>query len=216
MEQTDCPLCPSPGSTLYHRDPYRSYLQCPDCKLVFVPPPYHLSPAAEKAEYDMHQNTSSDMGYRRFLGRLAEPLLARLQPGSQGLDFGSGPGPALSVIVEEAGHSVVLYDKYYAPDPAVWGQQYDFITASETVEHLARPGAELARLWAHVKPGGVLGLMTKLVLDQAAFAGWHYKNDRTHIAFFSSPTFVWLGRQWGVEPKFIGRDVILFEKNAGD
>ena len=215
MEATACPLCPTPVGAPYHRDRQRPYLQCPACCLVFVPPAYHLSAGAEKAEYDLHQNDPSDAAYRRFLSRLFKPVQARLKAGSQGLDFGSGPGPTLSVLFGEAGHDMGLYDTYYAPDPAAWTRQYDFITASEVVEHLRRPGMELARLWAHLKPGGILGLMTKLVLDRTAFACWHYKNDRTHVAFFSRPTFAWLGRQWGVKPEFIGSDVILFEKYAG-
>ncbi len=91
-------------------------------------------------------------------------------------------------------------------------RQYDFITATEVVEHLASPGRELARLWSLLEPGGWLGVMTKLARDREAFAGWHYKNDPTHVSFFSHATFYWLGQRWGTVPDFVAGDAILMQK----
>jgi 2-polyprenyl-3-methyl-5-hydroxy-6-metoxy-1,4-benzoquinol methylase len=171
-----------------------------------------LSPAEEKAEYDLHRNSPDDVGYRRFLSRTVEPLAARLAPASNGLDFGCGPGPTLSVMLEEAGHQVALYDPFYANDQSVFKRQYDFITATEVVEHLRRPGEELARLWACLAPGGFLAVMTKRVINRQAFARWHYKADRTHICFFSAQTFEWLAKQWQAGLVFEGKDVAILEK----
>ena len=207
-----CPLCLSVESTFFHRDKQREYLRCGQCALVFVPSKSHLSKVDEKSYYDLHQNSPLDSGYRTFLERLSKPLLQQLKPASQGLDFGSGPGPTLSLMLAEAGHRVELYDPFYAPDEGVFTRQYDFITSSEVVEHLQAPGRELTRLWALLKPGGVLAIMTKRVLDEAAFAHWHYKNDPTHIVFFSEQTFHWLGKQWQVDAVFHGADVVLFNK----
>jgi len=209
-----CPLCLSVESAFFHRDKQREYLRCRQCALVFVPTQSHLSKADEKSYYDLHQNSPLDLGYRTFLERLSKPLLEQLKPGSQGLDFGSGPGPTLSLMLEEAGHSVELYDPFYAPDNGVFTHQYDFITSSEVVEHLQAPGRELKRLWALLKPGGVLAIMTKRVIDQAAFSSWHYKNDPTHIVFFSEQTFNWLSKSWQVEPVYCGTDVVFFNKGS--
>ena len=212
-DNNSCPLCHAMTATAYYEDRQRSYWQCLTCHLIFVPPANYLSAADEKAQYDLHQNSPDDPDYRRFLSRLFDPMQARLTPQSCGLDFGSGPGPTLSKMFEEAGNTMTLYDVFYAKDESVWATQYDFITASEVVEHLHQPEKELARLWTCLKPGGVLGLMTKLVLNQPAFANWHYKNDPTHVSFFSRQTFDWLGVQWGCPPTFVGQDVIVFEKN---
>jgi 2-polyprenyl-3-methyl-5-hydroxy-6-metoxy-1,4-benzoquinol methylase len=89
---------------------------------------------------------------------------------------------------------------------------YDFITASEVVEHLHHPRFELERLWSALRPRGILGIMTKRVRDQHAFANWHYKNDPTHVIFFSEATFVWLSRYWSAELQVVGPDVVLFRK----
>lgn len=195
-----------------YQDRWRPYYHCRHCNLVFVPPSHFLTAAAEKAAYDLHQNSPDDAGYRRFLSRLFYPVQEQISAHSYGLDFGCGPGPTLSVMFEEIGHEMALYDPFYAPHSAVFEQQYDFITASEVVEHLQRPWEELNRLWSCLKVGGTLGLMTKLFIDAAAFKTWHYKNDRTHICFFSRQTFQWLGEQWHTEAIFHGRDVVLFKK----
>ena len=208
-----CPLCYSVRSTLFHSAPERDFYRCSQCALVFVPTCSHLSRVEEKSYYELHQNSPLDAGYRTFLERLSKPLLELLEPASQGLDFGSGPGPTLSVMLQEADHNVALYDPFYAPDKAVLDHQYDFITSSEVVEHVRAPGLELKRLWSLLKPGGVLAIMTKRVIDQNAFARWHYKNDPTHIVFFSEQTFHWLGKQWLVEPVFYGADVVFFNNN---
>jgi len=181
---------------------------------VFVPTHQQLSQQDEKAAYDFHQNSPNDVGYRQFLSRLSGPLMDRLEANSQGLDFGCGPGPTLSVMLEEQGHQVALYDIYYAHNPDVLIGGYDFITSTEVIEHLSQPGAELQRLWSLLKPGGYLGLMTKQTTNCEAFASWHYKNDPTHISFFNNQTFDYLGHQWGSAPEFIGADVIIFRKQT--
>ncbi len=206
-----CPLCRNSDAMLFDRD-HREYFRCSKCHLVFVPPLYFLSPDEERAVYDHHENSAQDLAYRHFLGRLFEPVSERLAPHSQGLDFGSGPGPTLSVMFEEAGHSMKLYDPFYAPEVKPLQQEYDFITASEVVEHLHHPQRELDRLWACVKPNGLLGIMTKRVIDQKTFARWHYKNDPTHVSFFSIETFHWLAGVWHATLSVYGTDVVLFTK----
>lgn len=207
-----CPLCADSRIGEFDEDRFRSYLCCNVCRLIFVPCEYHVSPSDEKAEYDLHENSPDDPGYRKFLGRLFEPMNDRLAAGSTGLDFGSGPGPTLSVMFEEAGHNVSIYDPFYAPDETPLTRQYDFVTASEVVEHFRNPADDLQRLWSCVKPGGLLGIMTKRALDQASFANWHYKNDPTHVSFFSRETFNWLAELWRARLTVVGSDVILLAK----
>ncbi|MDE1515615.1 MULTISPECIES: class I SAM-dependent methyltransferase [Vibrio] len=207
-----CPLCHSENSQAYFSDPQRRYFQCQQCALVYVDPAQRLSAEREKSFYDLHQNTPTDLGYRRFLSRVAAPMLERVPPQSEGLDFGCGPGPTLSLMLEEAGHRIALYDIFYHPDTAVLHRQYDFMTATEVIEHLHDPH----RVWQQwlnlVKPGGWIGLMTKMVKDLDAFAGWHYKNDLTHVIFFSRATFQYLAERDKLELEFIGNDVILLRK----
>jgi hypothetical protein len=209
-----CPLCQSSTVSDFFADKRRVYSRCDECLLIFVPSTFFLSPEAEKAEYDLHENSADDPGYRLFLSRVFEPTLARIFPGSSGLDFGSGPGPTLSKMFEEAGHRMAIYDIFYADDRSVFEQRYDFITATEVVEHLHRPRSTLDMLWGCLKAGGVLSIMTKLVRDREAFARWHYKNDMTHVAFFSRETFEWVATHWRAELTIVGADVIVLNKVA--
>lgn len=205
-------MCQTTQATLFYTDKRRSYYQCGCCQLVFVPSQYWLSAKSEKQEYDKHINTPEDTGYRTFLNRIFTPVLARLPAKAKGLDFGCGPGPTLSVMFEEQGAQVSLFDKFYYPDDAVLAKQYDFVTATEVWEHLSDPRLDLELLWQCVKPGGVLGVMTKLVRDAEAFKGWHYKNDPTHIIFFSLATLRYLEKKWGAILEVVAADSFIFTK----
>lgn len=209
VNQRICPLCGTDKTEDYCEDRKRPYLHCSICDLVFVPPEYHLSSELEKSEYDLHDNNPGDSGYRKFLSRLADPLLEKLKPGQKGLDFGCGSGPTLSVMMEEAGHRVDLYDLYYFKDKSVFTKKYDFITSSEVVEHLSDPQQVFYQIFKMLKPGGMLGIMTKLVKDRDAFSQWHYTQDPTHISFFSRGTFKFLAGKYSAEVEFIGNDVII-------
>lgn len=207
-----CPLCHCKETTAYFTDNVRDYLQCSRCSLVFVHPEQRLDARQEKAFYDLHENNPEDMGYRQFLSRVCSPLVERLSPQSQGLDFGCGPGPTLSVMLEEAGHKVALYDIFFHPDKESLQHTYDFMTATEVIEHLHDPH-QVWQQWLNlVKPNGWIGLMTKMVKNVEAFAGWHYKNDLTHVVFFSRETFQFLAERDKLELEFIGNDVILLRK----
>jgi len=207
-----CPLCGTEQNTAFFTDKRREYVRCDQCALVFVPPVYFLDRDAERAEYDLHENKIDDPGYRQFLGRLAQPLLERLPLGASGLDFGCGPGPALAHMLRDAGCQVALYDSFYCTDQSVLRQEFDFITATEVVEHLHHPGAQLQQLWQQLNAGGWLGVMTKLVRDAQAFASWHYKNDPTHVSFFSETTWYWWAQHQAAGIEILGNDVILLQK----
>ncbi|MDA9557905.1 class I SAM-dependent methyltransferase [Vibrio sp.] len=208
----NCPLCQSSSVTHYYQDKHREYFQCLQCDLVFVNPEQRLEKQAEKAHYDLHDNNPEDIGYRQFLSRIADPIVSRVVPNSSGLDFGCGPGPTLSVMLEEMGHQVALYDIYYHPNEQVLEAQYDFLTATEVIEHLYTPNVIWNQWLSLVKPKGWIGLMTKMVIDKEAFSRWHYKNDPTHVIFFSRKTFEFLAQRDGLIVEFVGKDVILFRK----
>ena len=207
-----CPLCEGRDIQHYCRDTKRVYKLCGRCGLVFVDSQYHLTPAQEKSEYDLHRNSPDDPAYRNFLSRLLIPLLSRLEPGAKGLDFGCGPGPALSHMLSEAGFDMEIYDINYFKDASVLEQSYDFVTATELVEHLHEPGKIFHQLWSLLPRGGCLGLMTKLLIDVEAFFNWHYKNDPTHVCFYSRDCFKYIAGMMNADLSLVGKDVIILTK----
>ena len=209
-----CPLCDQPHSDFYWQDKRREYRQCPRCKLVFVPQKYWLSEHEEKQRYDLHRNLDSDMGYQRFLARIIEPLCKQLQPKQKkGLEFGSGSGPVLFAMLKQQGFEMEHYDKFYQADKRVLQQQYDFITATEVFEHLQNPAQTIKMLWSLLKEQGILAIMTKQVIDRQAFSRWHYKNDETHIVFFSRNSFDFLAQKLNAEVYYYQNDIVLLRKN---
>jgi SAM-dependent methyltransferase len=214
--QHSCPLCANSHCGFYVRDHARSYFRCGLCSLIFADPSAHLPPEEEKRRYDQHQNNPDDPGYRRFLNRLAAPLIERLRARTltqEGLDFGCGPGPTLSLMLQEQGFSMRLYDPYYFPTLFVLSSKYDFVTCTEAVEHFFHPAKEWELFMKLLKRGGWLGLMTKLADGNPDnFLSWHYTKDPTHVSFFSRDTFRWLAERDSMDLEFIGDDVIILRK----
>jgi SAM-dependent methyltransferase len=178
-----------------------------------VPPRERLGAAEEKARYAHHENDASDAGYRAFLSRLLEPLLAAVGSEAVGLDFGCGPTPVLAEMLRARGHDVAIYDPFFADDAAVWQRSYDFICASEVFEHLHHPAREIDRLVASLCPGGVLAVMTGLSPPSAdAFAGWHYIRDPTHVCFFDEAVFRYIAERWQLTPQLAATNVVLLRR----
>ncbi len=208
----NCPLCLNNNIQHYHRDKQRDYWQCGHCDLVFVKPEQFLSLQQEKSIYDQHQNNPDDLGYRKFLNKLLLPLAKQLIKQAKGLDFGSGPGPAISVILAEQGYQVENFDVFYADDRKLLTGKYDFITCTEVIEHLHSPHKELAMLTGLLNSGGFLGVMTKRLLDKASFTTWHYKNDLTHVCFYSDQTFEYIAKTWQYKTDIINSDTVILRK----
>jgi hypothetical protein len=119
---------------------------------------------------------------------------------------------------------MATYDPIYAPFPPQSSTPtpasdtlrhltgYDFVTATEVVEHFCNTAEEMTQLWQCLKPGGWLGIMTKRVTAPSAFGQWHYIRDPTHVSFFSDTTFRWLAVQWQAQLELPEKDVALLQK----
>lgn len=214
-DSDQCRLCGDRHLSLYHHDSRRPYQVCETCQLVQVPPAWFLDAEQERAEYDRHDNRVEDTGYQRFLQRSADQVRAHMAAPASGLDYGCGPAPALAAMLEASGYKVALYDWFYRRDDGVWQADYDFITATEVVEHLHDPRHWLEQLWSCLRPGGILVIQTKRVLSQLHFSEWHYTRDPTHVAFFSIATLYWLAQRWGARVRLAAPDVAVFHKQNG-
>lgn len=191
----------------------RHYWRCPQCQATLLAAEQLPDPEFERSRYDLHENNPEDERYRQFLSRLAEPLVSELAPHQQGLDYGCGPGPALAQMLEEAGHSMALYDPFFFGDRTPLQSRYDFITCTEVVEHFHHPAQEFDRLTRLLKPVGWLAIMTCFQTDDRAFANWHYRRDPTHVTFYREYTFEVIAQQWGYHCQIPRRNVVLLRKS---
>ena len=209
-----CPLCGSAASDHLAIIRDRQYAGCRRCRLRFLEPSQLPSRAEEKAHYDTHENSPNSPSYRRFLTKLTTPLIPLLRPGSEGLDYGAGPGPTLSVMLEEQGFIVDNYDPIYQPNPEALLRQYDFITSTEVVEHFHHPASQFTRIYDLLKPGGWFGGMTEIFDPSTVFADWWYHRDPTHVSFFELETMRWIAERFGMSWRNPAPNVVIFQKSG--
>src|SRR4051812_18753298 len=112
MNSTDCPLC-SGNSNHYFTQRQREFLQCSLCLSVFTHPDCYLTPEAEKAHYECHENDPYNEGYRNFLSPVTNRILADFKSTDKGLDFGAGTGSPIVKVLEENGYDINQYDIFF-------------------------------------------------------------------------------------------------------
>lgn len=214
-EGAECTVCEHSLLACFREVGGRMYLRCPHCEATIMAQKDWLAPDQERAVYELHDNDSTDSGYRAFLDKLALPLLERIPAGAQGLDFGCGPGPALADMLDQAGMDVTLYDPFFYPHPFAVSRQYDFVTCTEVVEHLRYPAMVFRKLDELLRPGGWLGVMTCFQTSDDRFDNWHYRRDPTHIVFYREATLALIARKLGWSLVVPRKDVAIFHKPSG-
>jgi len=207
-----CPVCHAEQPRPFMEVEGRAYWRCWTCEATFLEPAQRLERDEEFSHYRQHENDPDDPCYRRFLAKLADPLMEKLKAGMTGLDFGCGPGPALAAMLDEAGVEMALYDPFFHPENAALQRSYDVITLSEVAEHLFDPAATFEQLDSLLKPGGWLGVMTCFQTDDDRFATWHYRRDPTHVVFYRSATWQVVAEQRGWSCEIPLKDVALMQK----
>lgn len=189
----------------------RVFLRCPQCDLIFVPESHHLTSEEEVSRYKLHRNTLSNEGYvGMFLEKIA--IVHQYCHGVKSvLDYGCGPGPVLAELLKRDGFSCDVYDPFFFPDFP--DGSYDLVISTEVFEHLRDIREELQKICGLIKPGGYLGVMTSLHDAVSDFENWWYKNDTTHICFFSALTFQWLANEYGFKIVFLDyKNFIILQK----
>ena len=212
-DRQDCCVCGASGPRVLASVRSRTYWRCDTCLATWLDPADRLTPDAEQAHYELHEN-ADDAGYRDFLARLARPLCERLADGAEGLDYGCGPGPVLARMLEEAGHRMSVYDPFFADTPDALERDYDFVTCTEVAEHFCTPADEFDRLSGLLRPGGWLGIMTCFQTDDDRFADWHYRRDPTHVVFYREETLRRVADLHGLSCEIPVKDVALMHKPA--
>jgi SAM-dependent methyltransferase len=217
-ERQACPLCGTQAA-FFAEAGHRPIWACPCCDLRFVPAAHHPSPEQARQRYLLHRNSRTDEGYVRWLGEAVTALARHAPSGSDGaaltvLDYGCGPAPVLVDLLREAGLQATGYDPFFAPD-ADLAHPFDAVVSVETFEHFRNPRADIGRVVALLKPGGVLVVRTSLHAGRDDMAAWHYALDNTHVSFYSLLTFHFCARQWGLRMVADnGRNLVVLERQT--
>jgi hypothetical protein len=183
----------------------------------------HPTPEAEAARYRLHRNDPSDPGYRAFLERLLVPAARHLEPGARGLDYGSGPQPALAALARERGFACEAHDPLFQPGDLA--PPYDFVLASEVFEHFRCPAREIARVVDLLSRGGrgggamggLLAVMTLAWRDGEDLSRWHYLSDPTHVSIYHAASWTWIAARYGLRVEWNdGERVVLLRRECRD
>lgn len=211
-----CPLCFSESvrGFVTPKDGGR-YGLCLSCDFRFLDPSLRLNARDERERYLLHKEDRGDEGYRKFVTPLMNAILKHIPKAARGLDFGAGRIAVLASWLREFGYEIDIFDAYFAPDEKVFSRAYDFIVTCEVIEHLYQPLKDFERLRGCLKPQGQLFVQTELYREEILFDDWYYRRDPTHVGFYSSRTFAWLGDRLGFSGLEIeGRTARFFTKET--
>lgn len=212
MQQTyKCPLC-STKSVLLHNFQNKAYFYCNNCGSLFLNPDDYIDEKSEKERYLTHNNDVEDAGYRKFVSPIVNSVLSDFDKDSLGLDYGAGTGPVISKMLDEKDYTILQYDPFFIPDKDFLKNKYDYIVSCEVVEHFHNPKQEFERLIGLLKEGGKLYIKTDLYSKILNFEQWYYKDDPTHVFFYSERTFEWIKKHYAFEKINIFNRLIILSK----
>jgi len=203
-----CPLCKEFTSQQLEFSP--QFYSCNSCRSVFRNPSYFLSSELEKERYLLHQNNVEDEGYQAFVLPMVEAVYKSFDPTSLGLDFGAGTAPVAAKLLSDSGYEVKLWDPYFHPDTSVLKMTYDFVICCETMEHFYDPLKEFRLMKSVLREGGKIFCMTNLLPKKTAFKDWYYKNDKTHVLFYSEENLKWIQGTVGFSEMTLENRLIVF------
>ncbi|MCW5520350.1 class I SAM-dependent methyltransferase [Aureitalea sp. L0-47] len=204
---TSCLLCHSESTAPYFGDSLHKFFECFNCGTVFRDPANFPSPSEERERYLTHNNDVNDPGYQEFVSPITEAVQKYFTKGATGLDFGAGTGPVIAKVLGDHGYAIELYDPFFHPDREVLNKNYDFIVCCEVIEHFHRPQEEFLMLRRLLKPGGRLFCMTD-PLPEVNFDKWYYKDDPTHVIFYSEENLTFIKEDTGFA-ELITRDRLI-------
>lgn len=189
----------------------RNYYFCESCYLIFVDKDQLPDENEEKERYLTHKNGIEFKGYVEFLMQAVDPALEFMEKGQIGLDYGCGPGPAISEILKEKGYICENFDPFFAGHKL--DKKFNFIFSTEVFEHFFRPGKEISKISSLLEPGGILVAMTERWTSSEQFSRWYYTRDNSHVCFYHSRTFDHISEKFFFEKLFDdGKRVMILRK----
>lgn len=207
----NCKICNSAIAGQIESKDSRVFDYCKVCDFIALQPEFFLDAKAEKARYELHENTIDDQGYvdmfEKFIDYAIKPYAV-----SKILDYGSGPGPVLAELLERHGYEADIYDPFFAARD-LQDSSYDLICSTEVFEHFNNPLETIINVIKLLKPGGYLAVMTMMSPAVESFSGWWYKNDPTHVSFYTAKTFEYIAEKLALRlEKHNQKNILVLKK----
>ena len=208
-----CIVCKNQEAVDFKNIKQKRYWKCSFCEAIFLDKEFYLSSNDEYKHYLTHNNDVNDPRYKQFLSNLMLPLIDRIKLNSIGLDYGCGPGPALSLMLKEKGYKMFNYDPFFHPEKRNLLKKYDFISCTETAEHFHNPFGEFTKFNELLNNNGTIGIMTNFHSEQDIFENWYYIKDPTHVVFYNKKTFQIIAKIFDWDSEFLGNNLVFLKKN---
>lgn len=210
MTSSNCPLCNS-TSTLFCEKTKHLFYKCNTCHGIFRPKHTFLTAEEEKAHYEKHNNDVFDERYQNFVSPIVNAILQDFTSEAKGLDFGSGTGPVIAKMLKDKGYQVQNYDLFFANEPSLLKEKYDYVSCCEVMEHFHHPYQEFELLKSLLLPKGKLYCKTAVYNNQTPFENWYYKDDFTHVFIYQPKTLEWIKEEFHFSNLIIQEKLIMFE-----
>lgn len=204
-----CILCE--GNIVFYgtwRD--RDYHRCENCKSIMMDPKDFLGFKSERARYEQHNNDVNDKRYQNFVSPIVKSVLEDHTTHNIGLDFGAGTGPVISKLLRDRSYNIKIYDPFFANYPHLLEEKYNYIVCCEVMEHFHNPKKEFNLLRSILKPKGTLYCMTEIYDSSINFSDWYYKNDETHVFFYSKKALEIIKKESGFSNLKVNDNFIKF------
>lgn len=189
----------------------RDYYRCPNCDSIQLDHTMLLDHDSEKYRYELHNNDIDDPGYQKFVKPITSYILDNFNSNDKGLDFGAGPGPVISKILNDHGYDISQYDPYFFPNDYLLKKKYLYVISCEVIEHFNEPKTSFDLLHNVLPKGGSWVFMTDLYKDKIDFSHWYYKNDETHVIFYTQKTLQYLKKYYGFSDLIINNRLVIFK-----
>ena len=210
MTSPTCPLCNS-TATLSCEKPKHLFYKCDSCDGIFRPKHSFLTAEEEKAHYEKHNNDVFDERYQNFVSPIVNAILQDFTSEAKGLDFGSGTGPVIAKMLTDKGYQVQNYDLFFANEPSLLQEKYDYVSCCEVMEHFHQPYKEFELLKSLLLPKGKLYCKTAIYHNQTPFENWYYKDDFTHVFIYQPKTLEWIKNEFYFSNLIIKEKLLVFE-----
>ncbi|OJF77580.1 MAG: hypothetical protein BKP49_00945 [Treponema sp. CETP13] len=221
-----CPFCRK--NDLYSiYNTKNMYWRCKNCNGIIRDKSFLLSPPEQKKRYLYHNNDINDPGYKKFLMDFIQPILDEAsqncsiiqKPITRIIDYGCGPikietlsnlNCIFQALVEKSNSDnqtlfasdceLLQWDPFFSPNPIALKDPADLVCCLEVVEHFENSKDDFEYLAKACKVGGIVVIGTMLVPDKDEdFKKWWYKNDATHVSFYSLESLKQCGINVGLQ-----------------
>jgi len=185
-----CKICNSKTSSFRVIKSNKLYHKCINCDFIWLDDNFIVSNQIEMERYNLHENTIENTGYvnffKNFINFAVTPYKEQVKTI---LDYGCGTEPVLAELLKNEGYKVNYYDLYFHKNEYK-NKNYDMVLSTEVIEHTKSPLKIIKDLLSVITNDGILAIMTLFTPPKEQdFNTWWYKDDITHISFFTENTF---------------------------